>query len=78
MLDPMMIPTMMEVESNNTARLEAEWARTCERLATFANQAALRRSEPGRIDYKVELFRTRQRLVEKSDALGIQLIDTLP
>jgi hypothetical protein len=60
----------MELESNNTARIEAEWGRTVERLATFANQASLRR-----IDYKVELFRTRKSLVAKSEALGIQLID---
>lgn len=65
-----------ENEKNNSARLADEWALTTERLATFANQAALRRSEFGRIDYKVELFATRQRLVEKSDALGIQLIPT--
>ena len=66
----------LEIEKTNTSRLEQEWALTAERLATFASQAALRRSEFGRIDYKVELFRTRQRLVEKSDALGIQLIPT--
>ncbi len=63
-------------ESNNTARLEREWTRTTERLATFANQAVLRRAEVGRIDFKFELFRTRKSLVEKSDALGIQLIPT--
>jgi hypothetical protein len=66
----------VEVEIANAARLEQEWTQTADRLATFANQAALRRAEVGRIDFKVELFKTRQRLVEKSDALGIQLIPT--
>ena len=65
----------VEIESNKTAQLESEWAATIERLATFANQASLRRSDPGRIDYKVELFRTRQELLKKSETLGIQLID---
>jgi hypothetical protein len=64
----------VEAENANAARLEQEWTQTADRLATFANQAALRRAEIGRIDFKVELFHTRQRLVEKSDALGIQLI----
>ena len=66
----------VEAEKANAARLEHEWARTTERLATFANQAVLRRAEVGRIDFKVELFNTRQRLVAKSEALGIQLIPT--
>ena len=73
------IPSLIkavEVEIANTNRLEWEWTQTADRLATFANQAALRRAEVGRIDFKVELFRTRKNLVEKSDALGIQLIPT--
>ena len=70
-LSPAALRKAVELESNNTARIEGEWARTVERLATFANQASLRR-----IDYKVELFRTRQRLVEKSAALGIALLPT--
>lgn len=65
----------VEAASNQYARLEAEWAATVDRLATFASQAAVRRSDPARIDYKVELFRTRQSLLKKSETLGIQLID---
>jgi hypothetical protein len=65
-----------EVELENVRRLEQEWEQTAARLATFSNQSALRRAEVGRIDFKVELFRTRQRLVDKSDALRIQLIPT--
>ena len=61
-------------ETNIIARLEQEWTQTADRLATFANQAALRRAEVGRIDYKFELFNTRKRLNDKSDTLGIQLI----
>jgi len=73
------IPGLLQAaaaENANVSRLEQEWGRTTERLATFANQAALRRAEVGRIDFKVELFHTRKSLVEKSDALGIQLIPT--
>lgn len=73
------IPGLLQAaaaETANAAHLEEEWTRTTERLATFANQAALRRAEVGRIDFKFELFRTRKSLVEKSDALGIQLIPT--
>lgn len=53
-----------------------EWNRTIARLGTFAHQDALRKSEVGRIDFKVELFRTRQRLLRKSEALGISLLPT--
>jgi hypothetical protein len=63
-------------EQAQEQRLKEEWEQTATRLATFANQAALRRAEVGRIDFKVELFRTRQRLVDKSDALAIKLIPT--
>ena len=66
----------VQAENANAACLEREWVQTAECLATFANQAALRRAEVGRIDFKVELFHTRKSLVEKSDALGIQLIPT--
>lgn len=65
---------VVAVEQANALRLEQEWTQTAERLATFANQAALRRAEVGRIDYKVELFNTRKRLGEKSERLAIQLI----
>ena len=63
------------METAKAERIEEDWRRAADRLATFANQSALRRSEFGRIDYKVELFRTRQSVLQKSDALGIQLID---
>ncbi len=61
-------------ENQGERQLQAEWEATVERLATFANQSALRRSEIGRIDYKVELFNTRVRLIRKSEALGVQLV----
>ncbi len=54
-------------------RLVAEWGQISERLATFANQSALSRSRVLRIDYKVELHRTRGRLDRKAEALGISL-----
>lgn len=63
-----------ERERDHERRLQAEWNQTVERLATFPNQDALRKSQPGRIDYKLGLFEARLRLVGKSDALGIQLI----
>ena len=72
---PSALRKAVEVERAGLARLEREWGQAGERLATFANQAALRRTEL-RIDYKHELFLTRRRLVEKSDALGIQLLPT--
>jgi hypothetical protein len=65
-----------QAELAQEQRLKEEWEQTVTRLATFANQAALRRDVVGRIDFKVELFRTRQRLVHKSDTLKIQLIPT--
>ncbi len=55
-------------------RLEEEWNRTVERLATFENQRDLRESEFGRIDYKMELFETRVELQRRSEELGIPLI----
>lgn len=53
-----------------------EWQETIQRLATFAHQDDLRKTEVGRIDFKVELFRQRQRLVRKSESLGISLLPT--
>lgn len=63
-----------KAESEAGKKIEMEWDATRERVATFANQNALRRTDINRIDYKVELFRTRERLAGKSQALGIQLI----
>ncbi len=54
-------------------RLAAEWEQTVERLATFANQRALGQSNPLRIEYKVELHHTRERLDRKAGALNISL-----
>lgn len=65
-----------ERESAADKRLAHEWHQARDRLATFSNQQTLRKAELGRIDYKVELFRTRERLADKSQALGIQLIPT--
>lgn len=66
----------LEQEKARLAESEARWECVADRLGTFANQTALRRSEFGRIDYKNELFLTRKRLVEKSEQLGIQLMPT--
>ena len=55
-------------------RLDDEWARTVGRLATFENQQTLLESEFGRIDYKMDLYRTRLRLSRRSEELGIPLI----
>jgi len=65
-----------ERESAAGKKLADEWRKTRDRLATFSNQRILRRTDMKRIDYKVELFRTRERLAGKSQALGIQLIPT--
>jgi hypothetical protein len=65
-----------ERESAAGKRLAEEWRQARDRLATFSNQKTLRKTGFGRIDYKVELFRTRERLAGKSQALGIQLIPT--
>jgi len=62
-----------EARTAQVARLEREWAETVERLATFANQTGTNKF---RIDYKSELFITRQNLVQKYDALKIPLIPT--
>jgi hypothetical protein len=62
-----------ELESAAGKRLADEWRKARDRLATFSNQSTLRKD---RIDYKVELYGTRERLVGKSQALGIQLIPT--
>jgi hypothetical protein len=61
-------------ETQAEQRLQKEWTAACQRLATFSNQGAVRRANLARIDYKVELFNTRQRLLAKSDSLGIPLI----
>jgi hypothetical protein len=66
----------LEAERATLACRSQAWLQITERLATFANQAALRRGDFARIDYKNELFLTRRRLVEKSEALGIQLVAT--
>jgi len=63
-----------DLETQAEQRLRDEWATACLRLATFSNQSTLRRVDVARIDYKVELFNTRQRLLAKSDSLGIPLI----
>jgi len=60
-------------EEEVTGKLAAEWQEIADRLATFSNQRALSRSEVLRIDYKVELHRTRARLDRKSETLGISL-----
>ena len=61
-------------ETQGGEQLKAEWEATVERLATFPNQKALRSSDVGRIDYKVELFNTRVRLIQKSERLDVQLV----
>lgn len=71
------IPSLVaavDAGTGQVARLEREWTQTAERLATFANQEMLRRTNDWRIDFKVELFNTRQNLLAKSEKLGIQLI----
>lgn len=71
------LSTAVMHEDQSTQKLRKEWREVMDRLGTFANQDALRKSDVDRIDYKVELYRTRNRLVQKSDALGVQLIPTL-
>lgn len=55
-------------------RTEKEWKATMDRLATFADLQNMRKSEFGRIDYKVELFQARLRLLRRSEELGVQLV----
>ena len=62
------------LETQAEKRLQEEWRATRARLGTFSNQNALRKTDVARIDYKVELFNTRQRLLAKSDSLGIPLL----
>lgn len=54
-------------------RLSQEWDQVVDRLATFSNQRALGHSNPLRIEYKVELHHTRERLDRKAATLGISL-----
>jgi hypothetical protein len=71
--------SLREVAALETAaekQLQEEWAATRIRLGTFSNQDSLRKADVARIDYKVELFNTRQRLQEKSKNLGIALLPT--
>jgi hypothetical protein len=63
-----------EQERDGGQLLDAEWGRTIERLASFEDQRDLRESEFGRIDYKMELFKSRAELLKRSEELGIQLI----
>lgn len=55
-------------------RTEEEWNRTLDRLATFGDLRDMRKPDFKRIDYKVELFRARLRLLRRSEELGVQLI----
>ena len=55
-------------------RTEEEWHETMNRLATFADHENPSKTEFGRIDYKVELFQARLRLLHRSEELGVQLI----
>ncbi len=71
------LENLAEIERHEQAlgaRLDDEWSRTVGRLATFENQQALRESEFGRIDYKMELYQARLRLARRSEELGIPLI----
>lgn len=68
------LKTAAEHERDAEQALRDEWALTIARLATFPNQELLRRTQPGRIDYKMGVFEARSRLLAKSDALGIPLI----
>lgn len=63
-----------ELETQAEKRLQEEWRASRARLGTFSNQNALRKADVARIDYKVELFNTRQRLLEKSQNLEIPLL----
>lgn len=55
-------------------KTEQEWNQTMDRLATFADLKNMRKSDFKRIDYKVELFQARLRLLRRSEELGVQLI----
>jgi len=63
-----------ELETQAEKRLQGEWRASRARLGTFSNQDTLRKADVARIDYKVELFNTRQRLLEKSKNLEIPLL----
>ena len=62
-----------EHESGGEKTLNDEWERTIRRLATSL-ETDERRNAEGRIDYKVQLFDIRVRLIAKSTTIGIQLI----
>ncbi len=54
-------------------RTKAEWEETAARLATFHSLGAELKAV-GRIDYKMELFKVRNALSNRSEELGVQLV----
>ena len=51
-----------------------QWKEVTERLGTYANQRALRRTNVTHIFYKVDLIRLRDTLTERSKDLGVELL----
>jgi hypothetical protein len=62
-----------ETEVNHNRAVHAEWVELSNRLAAFANQQRFAGGSVHRIDFKVDLFAVRQRLLAKSKALNISL-----
>lgn len=62
-------------ETRGGQELADEWKETAERLSTFPSwMSRTDAAEFGRIDYKVELFNVRDRLLQKSGKLNVQLV----
>ncbi|MFO7936248.1 MAG: hypothetical protein R6V06_01405 [Kiritimatiellia bacterium] len=61
-------------EQHNLERLSNEWARISARLSSFENQQVVQDLGVNRIDYKVELYKIRERLKAKSEELDIPLM----
>lgn len=53
--------------------LQNEWRSLQQRMAAFSSVEGVLSSGAGHIDYKIELFKARQRLEQKSRAMQIQL-----
>jgi len=63
-------------ERANLSTLSNEWLRIAERLSSFQNQASVPSGGDRIIDYKVEYYEIRDRLLKKSGELKIALIPT--
>lgn len=68
------LKTELAHEQALLTKTREKWREARKRLGSYANQKALRKANVMHIDYKVELIKQRDRLREKSKAVGVELL----